>query len=65
MTLFLPMVDDNYLCGAKYNFAEEVGGPVSVKEVLYLYKDGVTWEIYSSADIDAHILPASANSQAR
>ena len=64
MTLFLPMVDDNYLCGAKYNFAEEVGGPVSVKEVLYLYKDGVTWEIYSSADIDAHILPASANGQA-
>lgn len=61
---FLPMVDDDFLCGAKYNFAEVAGGPVSTKEVLYLYKDGVTWEIYTSADVNAQILPASANGQA-
>lgn len=64
VTLFLPMVDDDYLCGAKYNFAEAAGGPVSVKEVLYLYKDGVVWEVYNSAEVNAQILPASANGQA-
>lgn len=64
VTQFLPMVDDDYLCGVRYNFAEAVGAPVTTKEVLYLYKDGVTWEVYSSTDVDAHILPASANGQA-
>ena len=64
VTLFLPMVDDDYLCGAKYNFAEAAGAPVSVKEVLYLYKDGVVWEVYNSAEVNAQILPASANGQA-
>ena len=64
VTNFLPMVDDDYLCGAKYNFAEVAGGPVSVKEVLYIYKDGVVWQVYSSADVNAQILPAAANGQA-
>jgi len=61
---FLPMVEDDYLCGAKYDFAPVAGGPVESKEVLYLYKDGAVWQLYSSTDIDARILPASANGQA-
>ena len=44
VTLFLPMVEDNYLCGVRYNFAEAVGAPVTTKEVLYLYRDGVVWD---------------------
>ena len=64
VTLFLPMVEDDYFCGAKYNFAEVAGGPVVTKEVLYLYKDGTVWQVYSSTDVDAKILPASANGQA-
>ena len=64
VTDFLPMVEDDYLCGAKYNFAEEVGGPVTTKEVLYIYKNGFLWEVYTSSEVDVHILPASANGQA-
>ncbi len=64
VTDFLPMVEDDYLCGAKYNFAEEVGGPVTTKEVLYIYKNGFIWEVYTSSEVDVHILPASANGQA-
>lgn len=64
VVLFLPMVDDDYLCGVKYNYAEVAGGPVSTKEVLYQYKDGVTWVVYASEDVNAQILPASANGQA-
>lgn len=64
VTDFLPMVEDDYLCGAKYNFAEEVGGPVTTKEVLYIYKNGFLWEVYTSSEVDVHILPASVNGQA-
>lgn len=64
VTNFLPMIEDNYFCGVKYNFAEVAGGQVVSKEVLYIYKDGVTWEVYASTDVDAHILPAAANGQA-
>ncbi len=62
LTLFLPMIEDDYLIGVKYNFAEAEGAPVTEKEVLYIYKDGAVWQPYESATVS--ILPAEANGQA-
>ncbi|MBR4565256.1 MAG: hypothetical protein IKO26_12465 [Paludibacteraceae bacterium] len=62
--LFLPMVDDNYLAGVKYAFAEKAGAPVKEKEMLYIYRDGVVWEPYTSAAPEVFVLPAEANGQA-
>lgn len=62
VTLFLPMVDDNYMVGVRYRFAAQPGGKVISKEALYIYRDGVFWEPYSG-DIDARILPDEANGQ--
>lgn len=62
VTNFLPMIEDNYLLGAKYSFAEYEGAPVRTKEVLYIYKDGVTWEIYSNDPV-AYILQEETHGQ--
>jgi len=64
VTLFLPMIEDDYLIGVKYAFAEAVGAPISTKEVIYIYKDGAVWQVYENAETDVHILPADANGQA-
>ena len=64
VTQFLPMIEDDYLIGVKYAFAEAAGAPVSTKEVIYIYKDGVVWQLYESTEYDVHILPAEANGQA-
>lgn len=64
LTNFLPMVEDDYLCGVKYDFAIEPGAPIESKEVLYVYKDGAVWQLYSSTEVDAQILPSAANGQA-
>lgn len=55
----MPQVDDDYLVGIKYNFAEAVGEPVSEKEVLYIFKDGYKWEQYSADGL--YLLPTEAN----
>ena len=62
VTNFLPMIEDNYFLGAKYSFAEYEGAPVHTKEVLYIYKDGVTWEIYSNDPV-AYILQEETHGQ--
>ena len=62
VTNFLPMIEDNYFLGAKYSFAEYEGAPVHTKEVLYIYKDGVTWQIYSNDPV-AYILQEETHGQ--
>lgn len=58
---FLPQVDDNYIVGVVYSYAENVGDPISEKEVLYIYEDGLVWKPF--VDEKVFLLPAEAKNQ--
>ena len=61
LTDFLPMVEDDYLVGVKYAFAQTEGGEIVEKEVLYVFTQGIVWEPYQSSEVA--LLPAEAESQ--
>lgn len=61
VTQFLPQVEDDYFVGVKYAYAENIGDPIVDKEVLYIYKDGYLWQIYSSSTKPTFILPSYTN----
>jgi hypothetical protein len=62
---YLPQVDDNYLCGVKYAFSSKepgAGGEAEYeKEVIYIYRDGLVWEPYESAEYKVVVPPDEAN----
>lgn len=62
LTQFLPQVDDDYLVGVVYSYAQNVGETVVEKEVLYIYKDGLVWQPYVSNEV--RILPSEARGMA-
>lgn len=59
----LPQVDDNYLCGAVYNY-QNADGSIQQVEKLFIFADGVDWVAYEHKDCPMHVLPAEANGKA-
>lgn len=62
LTDFLPAVEDDYLVGVKYNYAETEGEAIVTKEVIYIFKGGYLWQPYTSSEVT--LLPMETNGQA-
>lgn len=65
---FLPEVEDDWLVGVKYAYSSKEpadgGKAETVKEVIYIYKDGYMWQPYDFAGEPAvRLLPAEAVGQ--
>lgn len=64
---FLPQVDDDNLLGVRYAYSskEPADGGVAecVKEVLYIYKDGLVWQPYTSKEYTILIQPDEISGQ--
>ena len=64
---FLPQVDDDYLVGVRYAYSSKEpseGGLVEhIKEVIYIYKDGLVWQPYASTEYTAVIATDEINGQ--
>ena len=64
---YLPNLEPDAFLGVKYAYSSkepDAGGAVeTTKEVLYVFKDGMTWEPYTRNDYKFILLPAAANGQ--
>ena len=58
----LPQVDDNFLCGAVYQY-KDAEGTIKKVENIFIYEDGWLWKPYTHTECPLHVLPAEANGQ--